>query len=104
MLRRPVESKTESGLSIGPASPPNFFSIQGTSAENFHFLCYFTTPGVTEIVKKAFAVSAPMFHLLRHPARLTAAPLFGACSPHRPRRSGDVVPERRDGDVVRGQV
>ena len=50
-----------SGLSIGPASPSKFFGIRGTSAENFHFFCHFTMPGVTEIVKKAFAISTRFF-------------------------------------------
>jgi hypothetical protein len=53
--------RVESGLSIGPASPPKFFSIRGTSAEIFHFLCHFTMPGVTEIVKKAFAINTRFF-------------------------------------------
>jgi len=34
----------ESGRATGPGSPPKFFSIDGTSAENFHFFCHFTKP------------------------------------------------------------
>jgi hypothetical protein len=57
MLGGSSATNVASGLSIGPASSPEFFSIEGTSAKNFHFLCHFTMRGVTEIVKKAFAIS-----------------------------------------------
>ena len=45
----------------GFPNQPKFFSIQGTLAKNFHYFCHFAMSGVTEIVKKAFAISTRFF-------------------------------------------
>ena len=45
----------------GFPSQPKFFSIQVTLAKNFHYLRHFAMPGVTEMVKEAFAISTRFF-------------------------------------------